>query len=72
MSKWLMDLTTARHLADNYKQYLNTTFWFSTCPYCGASYFDTLEHDCDNVIELETDEATWKRMNFEVIKGDKT
>ena len=71
MSKWLMDLTTARHLADNHKQYINTSFWFNTCPYCGADYLEKLGHDCDNVIELETDEAEYKRMQFEVVKGGK-
>ena len=72
MGKWLMDLKTAQHLATNLpKAKGNFSFWFKTCSCCGADYLEALGHDCDNVIELETDEPTYKREQFQVIKGGK-
>lgn len=69
MDSWLLDMRTAQHLVDNSDKFLNTRFFFETCPYCGANYFEALGHDCDNVIEIKMHD--YKHKDFILLKGGK-
>lgn len=62
MGNWKMDLKMAEYIVNNkYELLKKGHFNYTECEKCGASYMRKLGHDCDDVIELETETKAGER-----------
>ena len=55
MNIWKMDRDTTNHIIKHVK--VGDKIPLENCEKCGADYIKELGHRCDNVIELECEEA---------------
>lgn len=59
---WRLDLDTAHWIIDNAEQIYKDTgefnFPITTCPHCGADYYEILGHTCGNYHDFICDKCT--------------